>query len=232
MKKYLNEHTPKGNAWSNLQEKRQFENQLNQHIHELPVLEPRSDTWAGIQGKMEKKKRIAFYLPLLVAASVAGILWLGSFLFNTNLEQNSEIKNSDQFISKVDQSPESSPIQRDEEVTLPKAEEVIPKELSNDLETGAIDRIIEEPIRLAKDWLAEMPLAPTRPMDLATRGQFIPTLEEEKATLHQVTISWGMKDQRKFRIGQPKENPILAEDQLVGRETIEKKNQLLNFKIK
>lgn len=232
MKKRLKEHSPNDNAWSKLQEKKGFETQLNRHLLDLPVMEPRADTWIGIQQKIEKKKQIAFFRPLLVAAVLAGILWFGYFLSNANLEINPVKENPDQFISDLGEAIQKNPDQSVEEVNSIKEEEGKVEPGRTGLEEKSGNRITEKPMLISKYEGIQTPKFSTRQMDLTLRGQFIPPTEVKNESFHQVTISWGMNEKKKFRIGQPKENLILTQDQLVGRETTIKKNQLLNFKIK
>lgn len=232
MKNNLKEHSPRDNAWSKIQEEKGFETQLHRHLHGLPVMEPKADTWTGIQQKMEKKKRIAFFRPLLVAAGLAGILWFGYFLSNANLEINQMRENPDQFISDLSEAIQKNPEQSSEEVNSIKEKEQGSKPSTIVLEKKSVNRITEKPILISKEWLTEAPMPSTRQMDLNKKGQFIPPVDAKNESFHQVTISWGMNEKKKFRIGQPKENLILTQDQLVGRETTIKKNQLLNFKIK
>lgn len=217
MKKHLKEHSPRDNAWSKIQEEKGFETQLNRHLLDLPVMEPRADTWIGIQQKIEKKKRIAFFRPLLVAAGLSGILWLGYFLSNPNLEINPVSENPDQFISDLGEAIQKNPDQSIEEVNSIKEEEEANEPNRIDLEEKSVKRITEKPILISKYGGIQTPKLSTKQMNLTTRGQFIPSTEVKNESFHQVTISWGMNDKKKFRIGQPKENPILTEEKQVGR---------------
>ena len=233
MKKNLKEFNPRDHSWASIQKKKSFDSQLSQHLKSLPDWEPDGMSWNGIQDKMKRKKRIAFFRPLLIAAGITAVLTFFYFLLNINLELKPEVISSEQFISKLDQSPESEIDSTNQNINRSKkVEDEVSVATFTDREKASVNRKTEKPIVLSKEWIAQVPRISTRPMDLNIRGQIISSIEVGNESFHQVTISWGMNEKRKFRIGQPKENPLQTQDQLIGIETEAKKNQLLNFKIK
>lgn len=189
MKDRLNELTPKPESWDNILARISFENQLQDHLPNLPEFSPDEEAWSKIEGRLEEKKPNLFWQSLKIAAGIIGILLAsGWVIYNwksvdeTNPEVHPLITVGKKEIPIIIEKP---PVPESEITAQPNLKPVIPQmeeelQLST-LEVPEIEFIAFEP---------EI-LLPEPSLNHEEKPELIP-----KKTLHEVTISWGIESSK------------------------------------
>lgn len=214
MKDQLNEFEPKPETWDNILGRISFENQLQDHLPNLPEFSPDEETWPKIVDCLEKKKLILFWQSLKIAAGIIGILLAsGWVIYNWKSENvtNPEVHPLTTVVKKeIPVILEKPPIQESEIIKDPKLIPVISGRLEEfplaPLEVPEMELIAAEPENLLQE--------PT--INQEEKPELIP-----KKTLHEVTISWGIESS-KPRIGTSfgRQNPYLNQTFQTDKKSI------------
>jgi hypothetical protein len=217
MKDQLNDHTPRSDSWDKILGKMSFENQLEGHIQNLPQFEPNAESWEKINAKLQDKKRILLWPYLGIAAGIIGILLISKFAWNNVDDVLLPIsdQNSLTEITAIDL-PVQMKFQEESKTETSKAISSIPKP----------KKITDPPKEELPEISIEVPdfefIAIDTPLILPAEKDSITIVENQNQakTLHEVTISWGLKPtnfQVKTAFG--KSDPIKLEEKQIGRSS-------------
>lgn len=223
--------------WSKIQDRKNFDSQVKMHLPNLPKREPKIDLWESIEEQLDSKKPVV--IPIwrygLVAASLALVLSVIAILFFQLDSQNSV---SDLITAVQVEIPKYNPsdLKSDSETKLAveidtSPEVFTPKEKAETSPEKTIkeNSRVKESIKIPEIDLPELEFS--LPSTLAENFQGDLIKEEERETLHQVSISWNkLKPRMKILPGFGKQNLDLGNQQQAsanqskGQLTIEIKN--------
>ncbi|REG90537.1 hypothetical protein [Algoriphagus antarcticus] len=186
----LPEHSPKPDLWSKIQQRKNFDSQVNAHAANLPVQMPKADLWSDIESKLDQKAPvIPFWKYAMAAASIMLILALSGIAY---LQFGEKEVDTSLITEVITQAPALNTIGEDQAIKTEPAF-VEPEQIA--LETAepkmtqkqTINRETSAPIEFPKLTLAELSVENT----LISKLNIPPAPEKEVAkTLHQVSISW------------------------------------------
>lgn len=223
--------------WSKIQDRKNFDYQVKMHLPNLPKREPKIDLWKSIEEELDSKKPVV--IPIwrygLMAASLALVLSVSAILFFQLDTKNSD---SDLITDVQVEIPKSNPNDQksDTEPMLPVEIDSSPEIIQSieKAETSPEITIKEshrdrDSIRVPEIDLPDLEFS--LPSTLAENFQDDLEKEEERKTLHQVSISWNkLKPRMKILTGFGKQNLDLGNQQQAsanqskGQLTIEIKN--------
>jgi len=84
-KNNLYNHQPDESVWARIEENLDFQFRLDRQLPELPMHKPNNEVWELIVANLPKNKRISFrYKNISIAASIAAVMVLSTFLLQTN----------------------------------------------------------------------------------------------------------------------------------------------------
>ncbi len=194
MKKNWKEYSPDDSSWEGIMKKKDFDSQLDSNLKELPKHSPSAFAWDRIEKELDKEKKAFAWRPLLIAASLAGLILLAFY----QIRQGSAIIDS--------QAPTEILA---EEIDSPSSTEIVPN--MEQTESNELDPVEEEPAEIEREYfesfegpersLALETTMEVSTMDLTPRGKFIPAEEVERQTYHTVAVSWGLKEKGRLRFG-------------------------------
>jgi hypothetical protein len=190
MKNLPNDHTPKEDSWEKILAKMSFDNQLEGHIPNLPMFEPNAESWAGITEKLDEKKKVLRWPYFSLAAALTGGILIATIIFNSEkvITENTLMQNDLTTIEDL-----MMPI----EIITPEIqapEKPVPSEVKIS-RTAKLQKPDEE-VPLVAIEVPELELIALEP-ELIILEKMSPTLDSalktDSKTLHEVTISWGLK---------------------------------------
>lgn len=86
-KNNLCNHQPDESVWAKIEENLDFQIRLDRQLPELPLHKPNDEVWERIAVNLSKSKKISFrYKIISIAASIAAVMVLSTFLLLTNSE--------------------------------------------------------------------------------------------------------------------------------------------------
>lgn len=186
----MKEYNPKPDLWSKIQQRKDFDLQVKEHVSNLPEKMPKADLWSAVERELDQKKPV---IPLwkygMVAASIGLILTLAGIAYlefgETDVKHQmvaGENTPSTELIM-----PEEKPITETELALNTTEETQLEKPNTNISPKHPVSRETIAPIKLPKLDLADLTIENTYVMEL-----IIPpaTAHETPKTLHQVSISW------------------------------------------
>ena len=193
MKYQLPELTPKSESWDKILERVKFDNQLKDHLGNLHEFTPDEQTWSKIERHLEEKKGLSVGPFIKIAAGLTAILLASAWVIYS-WNPGSELK--------LETDPLINVAKKEIPVTLEKTQ--LPKsELAEKSQVYPVISSKREEIQVATLELPEIEF-------YAIEGQIFlpePPIIQEKIseptaekTLHEVTISWGLKSP-KLKIG-------------------------------
>lgn len=189
MKDQLNELTPKPESWDNILGRISFENQLQDHLTNLPEFSPEEESWSKIEGRFVEKKPILVWQSLKIAAGIIGILLAAGWVIYNSKSVNETNPDVHPLVTVVKKEIhlilEKPSVQESEIRKVPKLSPLVPQreeelELAT-LELPEIKSIAFEPEILLPELTSNQDEKP----------ELIP-----KKTLHEVTISWGIESSK------------------------------------
>ena len=210
----MKEYSPKPDLWSKIQQRKDFDSQVKEHIPNLPVKMPKADLWDAIEKELDQKTPI---IPLwkygMAAAAIALILaFSGIAYFELGEKEEetpliTEVSLPPTEIETIDTNPKAETESENLKPDLIKAETPIlskPRQSSTQRET--ITPIETQELNLS---------------DLSIENTFVseliipPAAEvEPPKTLHQVTISWSkIKPKMQITTGFGRQDPELNQKQ-------------------
>ncbi len=186
----MKEHFPKQDLWGKIQQRKDFDSQVEEHVLKLPLKIPNADLWASIERKLDQKAPVS---PLwkygMVAASFAMLMALSGIIY-FQFRANDPVTELISVNHQLDPTSSSTfeKIAPKTEQTLVISEETKTKETKNiPSKKQSIERETTVPIELPNRSLADLGFKLTFKSEL-----IIPPLPEREPTktLHQVSISW------------------------------------------
>ncbi len=189
MKDQLNEHTPKPESWDNILERISFENQLQDHLPNLPEFSPDEEAWSEIEGRLEEKKPILYWQSLKIAAGIIGILLAsGWVIYNWKSVNETNPKGHPLITAVKKEIPlilKKPTVQVSEITKVPKLKPVV-SQMKDELQLANL-KVPEIEFTAFKLEI----LLPEPTLNHEEKPEPIP-----KKTLHEVTISWGIESSK------------------------------------
>ena len=203
----MKSYNPKPDMWSKIQQRKNFDSQVKEHVPNLPVKMPKVDLWEAIESELDQKTPI---IPLwkygIAAASIALILALSSIAYiefgSKDLVSPLTTEVTDPLTNEVtEKTPElnttskTEPTERKSAVESPKQIEV--KESNRNVpDQKENNRILPVTIEIPRLELQEINIETYLISELITPPA---TDNEGPKTLHKVRISWGMQEKTKLQ---------------------------------
>ncbi|WP_339877034.1 hypothetical protein [uncultured Algoriphagus sp.] len=186
----MKEYSPKPDLWSKIQQRKDFDSQVKEHIPNLPVKMPKADLWDAIEKELDQKTPI---IPLwkygMAAAAIALILAFSGIAYFELGEKEAETQLITEVslppteIETINTNPKAKTESENLKPDLIKAETPI---LSKPIQSSTLRETIT-PIETPELNLADLSIENTFVSELIILPA--PEIEPPK-TLHQVTISW------------------------------------------
>ncbi len=225
----MKEYNPKPDLWSKIQQRKDFDLQVKEHVPNLPEKMPKADLWSTVEKELDQKKPV---IPLwkygMAAACIGLILVLSRIAYldfgdkDVKPQIITEINAPSTELAMPDQKPDTETIS-----ALVVTEEIKPEEpRTNASPKRAADRETIAPIEPPKLDLANWNIDNTVVSKL--KSPSIPDREEPQ-TLHKVQISWGFKDKKKIQTTFGSRNPENIAPQQMGRSDLPKNSIKINF---
>ncbi|MDR7132177.1 hypothetical protein J2X69_004544 [Algoriphagus sp. 4150] len=225
----MNKYSPKQDLWSKIQQRKDFDLQVKEHVANLPERMPKADLWNTIESELDHKTPVvALWKYRLAAASIALILALSGIAY---LEFGyKDVK--PQLITEVNAPshefiiPDKKPVTEAESTLNATIESQLGKTRTNASPKQPVKRETIAVIELPKLDLEDLVIENTVVSELKTPS--IPE-PEELQTLHKVKISWGFQDNKKLQTTFGSRNPENIDNQQIGRSEQPKNSIKINF---
>lgn len=206
--------------WSKIQDRKIFDSQVKMHLPNLPKREPKIDLWESIEEQLDSKKPVV--IPIwgygLVAASLALVLSVSAFLFfqrdsnNSDYDLLTDVQVEIPKSNPSDQKSDSEPKLLVETETSLEVIQPIEKKKTSPEKTIKESPRVKESVKIPEIDFPELDLS--LPSTLAENFQGTLGKEEERETLHQVSISWNkLKPRMKILTGFGKQKLDLGDQQ-------------------
>lgn len=225
----MKEYSPKPDLWSKIQQRKDFDSQVKEHIPNLPVKMPKADLWEAIEKELDQKTPI---IPLwkygMAAAAIALILAFSGIAYFELGEKEvetpliTEVSLPPTEIETIDLNPEAETEFEDLKPEVSKPETPI---LSKPRQSSTLRETIT-PIEPPELNLADLSIENTFVSEL-----IIPPAAEVEApqTLHKVRISWGMQEKSKLQTKFGSSSPEDVSNQQLGLANQPKNSIKINF---
>ncbi|WP_192346514.1 hypothetical protein [Algoriphagus sp. Y33] len=225
----MNKYNPKQDLWSKIQQRKDFDLQVKEHVANLPERMPKADLWNTIERELDNKTPV---IPLwkygLVAASIALILAVSSIAYLKFGDK--DVK--PQLITEVN-APSPELIIPDEK-PIAETESPLNAAVESQLEKTRTNASPKQPVKRETIVAIELPKLDLE--DLAIENTVVSELKapsipepEELQTLHRVKISWGFQDKKKLQTTFGSSNPENIDNQQIGRSEQPKNSIKINF---
>lgn len=225
----MNNYNPKPDLWSKIQQRKDFDSQVKEHVPNLPVKMPKADLWDSIESKLDQKTPV---IPLwkygMAAASIALILALLSIAYLefggkdavTPLTTEVTVKTPE-----LNTTAKTEPTETKSAVETPTQIEA-QESITNVPEQKVTNRIspitIETPTLDLPDFSVET--------NLITEVIIPPAPDKDAPqTLHKVRISWGMQEKSKLQTKFGSSTPEDISNQQLGLANQPKNSIKINF---
>jgi hypothetical protein len=190
MKSLPNDHTPKKDSWEKILGKMSFDSQLEGHIPNFPMFEPNEKSWAGITEKLDEKKKVVRWPYFSLAAALIGGILIATVIFNSehliteNISVQNELTTIEDFkipIEIIKPEIESPKKSINSEVKISKTAKLQKPDVEVPLASIEVPEL--ELIAIESERIIPEKMNPT----------FDSAPQSDPKTLHEVTISWGLK---------------------------------------
>lgn len=213
----MKSYNPKPDLWSKIQQRKDFDLQVKEHVPNLPVKMPKADLWDSIESELDQKTPL---IPLwkygIAAASIALILALSGIAYLQFDEKEAktplvtEVSIPSTKLETIDKNLEGEPEALKTEVIKP--ETPLPatsRKTSPQRETIAPIELPElnlEDLNIKNTFVSDLIIPPT-------------TVAEAPKTLHQVSISWSkIKPKMQITTGFGRKESELSQKQQASSE--------------
>ncbi|SFT99467.1 hypothetical protein SAMN04489724_3253 [Algoriphagus locisalis] len=195
----MKSYNPKADLWSKIEQRKDFDLQVKEHVPNLPVKMPKADLWDSIESELDQKTPvIPLWKYVMVAASIALILAVTGIAY-LEFGENTVVTPLTTDITV--KAPEmNAPAKSEPAEIKPKAEIPTQNEakesITNIPEQKETNRISPVSIEISTLDLPEIDIESSLISEV-----IIPPAPEkgELQTLHRVRISWGMQEKSKLQ---------------------------------
>ncbi|WP_425636092.1 hypothetical protein ACPUEN_11905 [Algoriphagus yeomjeoni] len=195
----MKSHKPKPDLWSKIQQRKDFDSQVKEHVPNLPVKMPKADLWDSIESKLDQKTPV---IPLwkygMVAASIALILAVTGIAY-LEFRENTVVTPLTTDITvktpELNIPAKSEPVEIKSKAEIPTQNEA-KESITNVPEQKVSTRISPVTIQIPTLELPEIEIESSLISEV-----IIPPAPEkdETQTLHKVRISWGIQEKTKLQ---------------------------------
>jgi len=195
----MKEYSPKPDLWSKIQQRMDFDQQVQNHVPNLPERLPKVALWDAIERELDQRRpivpiwrfaKVAASIALIVALSITAYLELR--VTSSNPMPLSEEMFNPPTLNSIG---EEHKVQTERTETL-MDEKLVPEDIPETFQPKAIIKKRIDPIETAKLILPNLTIEEVLVSELIVPS--IP-LPEAPKTLHQVQISWVIQDKSKLR---------------------------------
>ncbi|SIO12762.1 hypothetical protein [Algoriphagus halophilus] len=225
----MKEFNPNPDLWSRIQTRKEFDNQLQGLITELPERSPKAELWSNIENILDQQEApIPIWKYLSIAAAIILIVSFSGIYF---MNQNSTTINpQDQVAINSDDLDLAPSVEK--EIILEKKNS--PEELQKDAPIPLEDNIekkrqdVSVPKKVDKPAITEI-----KNNGLEASSLIIPerSLPQKAPSYHQVTIAWEIQEKIKIRT-QFGKRPEIGIHQQIGKAEPSKRTIQIDFKRK
>ncbi|WP_373400126.1 hypothetical protein V8V91_11245 [Algoriphagus halophilus] len=225
----MKEFNPNPDLWSRIQNRKEFDNQLQGLITELPERSPKAELWSNIENILDQQEApMPIWKYLSIAAAVLLIVsFSGVYFMNQN---STSLKPQDQVAINTDDLDLAPSLEK--EIVLEKNNN--PEEFQKEAPIPFVNNIekkrqdVSVPKKVDKPAITEI-----KNNGLQASSLIIPerSLPQKAPSYHQVTIAWEIQEKIKIRT-QFGKRPETSIDQQIGKAAPSKRTIQIDFKRK